>query len=118
MRTTYRVSAFTALALSTYCLTSTAYAGICNDSWERSSAAATCTLTSPIEEIPPTDGYYPFPRCAINASCLAGGTHPEDPNSWYTREINNTQQNSANHYQPNVSSLVNCQGTIKRVQCP
>lgn len=95
-----------------------AKADICDDAWASNPNLRTCTLNvQPIRHIPPTDGMRPFPTCELNVTCVSGGTHPEDPNSFHTREINNTKSGVFQVYQPNVNRLANCNGNLTFPPC-
>lgn len=110
------------IAFSTLLVISAAHAqdavGLCEDAWNATSAAKTCTLTvTPIPIIYATSGNQPDITCELHVQCLSGGTHPEDPNSFNTREINNTKDSVAPVYRPYMKSLRNCNGNLQVSPC-
>ncbi|MHC8388930.1 hypothetical protein ACYZTM_13045 [Pseudomonas sp. MDT2-39-1] len=93
-------------------------AGQCDDDWYQSSASKNCSLkTQPIPTAPPSDHYNEF-DCVIHVSCLSGGTHPEQENSWNTREVNNRTEITRSFPFSFVKSIVNCNGDLRTGACP
>lgn len=94
----------------------------CTEAWRRSSAAQSCELTvSPIPESVPnqTQGQaaLPFQNCEIHARCETGTTHPENPNSFNTREIHDVTNIVTTVYVDIVPKLKDCAGKLQ-LKCP